>query len=221
MKFIFAVFTVSLLFAGHTKATDLLSKIEPQDLDLTKNTHPDACALPNNLIRNGCFEDPQVTTGWQLFDNTQMPGWTTWWNFGNPCIGENMRSLLEVQTDGTYGVESPQGKQFIELDTDCDGPGSGNTGLGRTTVTIEQKIPTNEDKKYHLSFTTRARPQVHSPQILSVMIDAKVIYLATPPDSWTTYHYVFKASSNTTTVTFSDTGAPDTYGVLLDNVSVH
>ena len=86
----------------------------------------------NNLLVNGSFEDPVISSSFQVFSS--IPGWTA-------LPG---RPDFEIQ-NGAYG-DSFEGQQHCELD-------------GFAPSAIFQDVTTTPSRVYELSFAFSARPE--------------------------------------------------------------
>ena len=62
-------------------------------------------AGPTNLIVNGSFETPNVGTGWSLFSNGSVPGWTT----------TDSEGLIEIDYSPVVGGPAYDGNQSLEI----------------------------------------------------------------------------------------------------------
>ena len=90
-----------------------------------------------NLIVNGSFEDPNIESGWQVFDS--ISGWKTTLGTG-----------IEIQYNGVIpGVTAHAGNQYVELDSH---------GGDDTNSTMVQSIDTILGQTYDVSFAYRNRP---------------------------------------------------------------
>ncbi len=120
------------------------------------------CKKSENLINNGCFEDPKVenTKGWDIFDVTDTTlKWEVAWKDEQPCEDfPNIAAQLELQRGILDGPA--EGKQHAELDSDCNGPDGTGDGEEHTSVRISQKTKetTTESDKYTITFAYKARP---------------------------------------------------------------
>ncbi len=154
-----------------------------------------------NLIENGSFEDPNVTTGtWEFFTADDVDGWN----------GSN----IEIWESGFNGVIAYEGSQFAELNAhpDMDGP-----------FGIYQEINTVVGQNYNLSFAYRAR-QSNSESFMLSLISDSVSTDWTLTDhvtgEWSLFNGMFEATSTTTTVTFTSVSPDGTIGNFLDDVKV-
>jgi len=154
-----------------------------------------------NLIQNGSFENPEVTTGsWDFFSSADVPGWN----------GSN----IEIWEGGFNGVNAYEGSQFAELNAhpDMDGP-----------FGIYQEINTVAGQTYNLSFAYRAR-QSNSESFMLSLISDGIGTNWTLDDhvtgGWSLYTGVFEATSATTTVKFTSVSPDGTIGNFLDDVKV-
>lgn len=97
-----------------------------------------------NLIVNGSFETPDITTvigkkgstssTWQYYDSSDVDGFS----------GSN----IEIWEDGFLGVNAVDGEQFIELNSHPTSTGA---------FSIEQMFDTVAGQYYDLSFSYEAR----------------------------------------------------------------
>lgn len=156
-----------------------------------------------NLIENGSFEDPNVTTGtWEYFTADEVDGWN----------GSN----IEIWESGFNGVDAYEGSQFAELNAhpDMDGP-----------FGIFQEIDTAIGQLYELSFAYRARQSTSESFELSVIPDGNGSSINTILDDhgtgeWSLYSGMFEATSLITTIQFTSVSPDGTIGNFLDDVKV-
>ena len=178
---------------------------------------PGACLLlftpatQGELIINGGFEEIALDNSWDIF--SEIPGWTL---VSGPSI--------EIQR-GVGGWSAYDGEQWVELDSDENGPGNGHfLGEGGSS-SIEQNIETTPGGEYLLTFAFSARPGVDDNQLL-VEFDDGVVFEASASGAgldntaWELYELIVTASSDITTLRFSDMSVSNTLGTLIDGVSL-
>lgn len=178
--------------------------------------------IAGNLVDNGGFENPDVTSGsgWELFANgTPNLGWTVSWV--SPDGNAPETANLELH-GGVNGWLPNEGSQYAELDTDYGTPAG-----GAASVLISQDIDTVEGIEYQLSYAFSARPDTASGEnSIKVYVDGNEVDAQGPvagagANAWTVYTVNFTAESNSTEISFKDVGTPNSVGTFLDNVSVN
>ncbi len=139
---------------------------------------------PDNLVRNGSFERPDVTNrrGWDVYGSSENAlKWEVEWTQEIPCGEEDEDEYEEYYGKrpafGDYDddddddiVEEPvveiqrnlltdavDGLQYAELDSDCQGPGGGGGVDEQTTVRISQTLETVPGAWYQFSFWVQGR----------------------------------------------------------------
>lgn len=162
-----------------------------------------------NLITNGSFETPQITSSenWQIFTE----GYGPWVVEGKPDEGEPQHAL-EYQKNGIYlGSITKDGVQYVELD-------------GYYPVTISQSIQSCSSGKYHVSFDYAPRPGQPENKLLVKLGDTTILDVSeTPvtPFAWKTFSEdKIGPTTGTVILSFKETGANDQLGMFLDNVKV-
>ena len=195
------------------------------------NEDCEECDETQNLIVNGGFEYPTISDNggkWETFENgTLNLNWTVLWRDEKTTP----TPVLELQHETQY---SPvlEGDQYAELDT--HGRSDKNT-----SVIIFQKINTCPGRYYNLSFLFSPRPgRDEDDNNLTAVVfnnpndggnpENPLAYKEIIADGsglqntqWEQYHLEFEAESLYTIVGFVDNGTPNTFGPLLDNVSLH
>jgi len=178
---------------------------------------PGACLLlltsatQGELIINGDFEDPIVEGSWDIF--SEIPGWTL---VSGPSI--------EVQR-GVGGWSAYDGEQWIELDSDENGPGNGYFLEEEGSSSIAQIVDTTPGDQYLLTFAFSARPGVGDNHLLvefddEVVLEASASGVGLGNTDWQLYELVVTASSDITSLRFSDLSVSNTLGTLIDGVSL-
>lgn len=163
----------------------------------------------SNLIVNGGFETPDIPTGtWTVYPNGSLTSWNV-----------ESGSGLEIQ-DNVAGAPH-SGGQHAELD-------SNNSSV------ISQNIPTEAGKQYRLRFWYSPRPNRPAgdntiDMFVKVVSGGATIVsdrigehaIGGSQTVWIEYEYNFVAVDNNTKIMFSDTGANNSYGGYLDDISVY
>jgi hypothetical protein len=176
-------------------------------------------------LENGGFESPTVTAdqGWDIFSSGQV-NWTVTW-------GDAAEPQLELMTTGPVG-EIPNGwaahggSQWAELDSDFDGPG-GSTHNEPASVRISQDVVTCEGEEYTVTFYYSARPghddnklQVYwngTEALPEIVVDGSAL----AGTDWQMGQVMnLPGAAGSSTLAFEETGAPDSRGMFLDDVSV-
>jgi hypothetical protein len=164
--------------------------------------------LGENLLINGSFESPVLGTQWAVLPNSDVPGWHGTWVDAS-CAAPVQ---IELQSKELYALV-PDLNQYTELDAENACSADARLTLAQTSYTVPNHI-------YRLSFWMRARDAEHE-MGLKVAIGETQTFDYTPTvDGWQVVTVNFEATSSTTTLSFTDTGAGDTYGTFLDAVSV-
>ncbi len=155
-----------------------------------------------NLITNGSFEE-----GHSLGLNK----WKTFSEYGDWKAEERMEQLVsfEIQKGNVGGIAAHDGTSKVELDAHK------NSG-------IEQIVSVESGKSYTLSvyYTPRALNRANSNSIDVIVDDQVILTLDASQKSWVKYEAVFTASSESAKIQFLATGTSDSFGGLIDSVSV-
>ncbi len=172
-------------------------------------------ALADNIVINGSFEQNAVTaqSGWDIF--TTLPGWKL-------ARGPSIELQRNVR-----GWAAADGQQYLELDTDIDGPlGSMSfSGDEDASSAVYQDVATTPGEQYELRFAFSPRPGVAGND-LEVKFDDIVIDTLTADGSslsntdWQYFTYTVTATSDSTRLEFGDVGPSDSLGTFIDNVSL-
>lgn len=167
-----------------------------------------ASAAHANIVVNGSFENPQVTSplGYEVYfqGSTGITGWTV----TAPSPGQSV-DIVNATIFGNAGWAF-DGVQSVEL--------AGTPGRGG----VEQALPTSPGQTYTLSFALSS--QSGGPVIdgVSIFWNGTLLDTLTSPGfgTWQTFTYNVSASSGSTTL-LSFVGNTDAFiGTLLDNVVV-
>jgi hypothetical protein len=169
-----------------------------------------------NLIQNGGFEYPVVTPGeplnmgnWQIYpDGTTGLAWNVQDGIGYYTPG--VVTAVEFETQPTLGLTPFEGKQYAELDS------YGN-------VNISQAFTTEIGANYRISYVQSCRYGDSAlPSKLGVYLNNELLTQSSCslPHQWTVYNKDIIGTGAVMTLKFADEGNSDSYGVLLDGVSV-
>jgi len=169
-----------------------------------------ATASADDLVINGSFENPAITGSWDIF-----PAITGWQLARGPSI-EIQRSV--------NNWKSATGSQYVELDSDIDGPKGSVTGDNASSA-IYQDLPTTPGASYTLQFAFSPRPGVADNR-LEVTWDGQILDTLTASGTgrstpnWQTSTYIVQATGSVTRLQFGDRSVSDSLGTLLDDVHV-
>jgi hypothetical protein len=188
-----------------------------------KTVNP-SCDINENLITNGGFENPNVGGNWNIFqEGTSDLGWMVAWE---GSAGNGSVANLEIH-GGVAGWEASEGNQYAELDSDFDGP-TGSIQNESASTRISQELNTVPGQTYEISFDFAARPGTdYADNRLGLYLDdvawdtsfTRTNVDGTQPN-WVTITRTFTAVKSTTIISFADLGTSNSFGTLLDNVSV-
>lgn len=165
-----------------------------------------------NLVVNGSFEvAPEGTTGsWAIFDS--IDGWQ---------LARGPSIELQRNVNGWHALD---GEQYLELDSDIDGPDGEFTGDDASSA-VFQDLETVPATLYVLSFAFSPRPGVED-NALEVWWDGKLIDTVTgsglglTEPEWEVISYQVLSTADTTRIEFGDVSVSDSFGTFLDQVSV-
>ena len=208
------------------------------DHDFTTQIPVGLCSDTNNLVENGCFENPTVSTqqGWNLYESSSLdevsefgsiPEWEiTWVEEENPCLegepGFDSVGLLELHRNILGG--SSEGEQHVELDSDCNGPINNDRSKEDASVAISQYIETSSEDEYEITFAYKARPEVKlkTNDLMVTWNDEDI----TPDLKFSKKKWKYAMTvpvsgiDGLSKLSFIDTGKSDSLGTFLDDVSV-
>ena len=150
-----------------------------------------------NLLVNGSFEDPQISSYFQTV-NAGAPTITGWVVSGV--------SVDIVNQNFAPGYPARDGNQMIDL--------SGTPGPGR----IDQSFSTNVGETYVVSFSGSANSGADQ---MDLYLNNSYLYTVTnaAQGSWKDMTYMFTATSESSSIGFGS-GYGGTTGAMVDNVSV-
>jgi hypothetical protein len=157
-------------------------------------------ASATNLIVNGSFEDPDIPTP-SAFGFLSLPGWTLTGNF------------IEIQDTDVGNAQD--GTQYIELDSDVN--------YSLTQVITGLTAGTVFDLKFFYSPRPGVAQSSNGAQVSlggSTIFDIALNGIGNTNTVWTPFSRRFTATSSTTSLVFTGTGASDSVGALIDNVTL-
>jgi len=230
-RFFASLITVSMLIsafpvaflaaeAANTEATDTAYVSEVTDNETTLE-----CVSGVNLLGNGSFESPIITNeyGWDVFDS--LVGGLAWMvDWVTPSAEAPTIPKLELQ-GGYYSASN--GVQYAELDSNWStAPGTPYAGED-ARVKISQSVSTISGQQYELAFDFSALPNSGSDNnAVEIVINGNLIYTESASGiektntDWTRHSYVFTATGSDTEISLADVGTADSFGTLLDNVTL-
>jgi len=176
---------------------------------------------------NGGFESPLVTNGagWDIFpDGFSGLDWDVQWANDPAIFDGNPRpdpANAELQTSGLLGFDAQEGDQYAELDTDWDGPV--NTISGEpANVTMSQNIDTVMGATYRITYYQRCRTEdTHVPcHLLFEWTGGAPETTDAGTGAWEPKSFDRLATGSLTTISFTGAEEADSYGALLDNVTI-
>lgn len=188
-------------------------------------------------VVNGSFETPIVShsTGWDIYAyETAGLGWNVEWYDGSTSYGGQTRpepAYLELHMSGNLpntgdipdGWTAKDGSQYAELDTDWNGH-SGSLNFEPASVRISQDLQTCPGQEYTLAFSWANRPDTRVSKLKvfwnGVQVGSEFTGSGGSSTIWHDETFPVMATGETTTLEFIETGAPDSYGMFLDDVSV-
>ena len=181
-------------------------------------TPPTDCTSPDNLIINGCFEDPELP-GVGLSRAalvTTIPGWTLE-QFA--AVGPTCPNLeFEILNASEGGIPSYEGAQFGKFDSGCLGFGIASA----QTVAISQIISTTPFHTYEVSFAYRRLPAANPiDSTLRFEWNNVVMFEQPAPADWAVVTFEVIAESDSTEVWFVDPDIfPELSGTVIDDIRV-
>lgn len=190
----------------------------------------DQCTWVNecraDMVTDGSFESPVVTNGakWDIFGNAEVPGWTAAWVGGSTTYGGHDRPAPQIELHrGVLGAAAAGSEQYTELDSDWGGPDDNYSGEP-ASIALSQSIPTIPGNQYKVSWQYAARPNYANNDMTVSVAGSQVwdsgVMAGGGTIDWQTQSYTFTATTNSTTVTFTEVGPADSLGMFLDDVSV-
>lgn len=173
--------------------------------------HPATANSNQNLLVNGSFEEHVVIGNWNLFSD--VPGW-------NLIDGPG----IEIQR-GVGGWDAFDGEQWIELDSDQNGPGGGFIAGETGSSTITQTVQTVIGQTYMLNLGFSPRPGIDDNHLIirwndDVIYEAEASGIGLDNTSWEEISILVHADSNESVLEFADHSVNDTLGTLIDGISL-
>ncbi|MBY6045519.1 PA14 domain-containing protein [Phaeobacter italicus] len=163
-----------------------------------ENEGPSGLSLSSevdNLVQNGSFENFDLDTGrWRAFREDDSGGWET-------------DTSIEVW-DHMGRTTASEGEQHIEMDS------------GRGIDSISQTIQTNEGQVYDLGMDLRERLSNGTDTVEVYWNDNLVGELNPDSKEWTNFEMQVIGTGNDTLELREAADQNDTYGALVDNISV-
>ncbi|MEE2816985.1 MAG: PA14 domain-containing protein, partial [Pseudomonadota bacterium] len=163
-----------------------------------ENEGPSGLSLSSevdNLVQNGSFENFDLDTGrWRAFREDDSGGWDT-------------DTSIEVW-DHMGRTTASEGEQHIEMDS------------GRGIDSISQTIQTNEGQVYDLGMDLRERLSNGTDTVEVYWNDNLVGELNPDSKEWTNFEMQVIGTGNDTLELREAADQNDTYGALVDNISV-
>jgi hypothetical protein len=155
------------------------------------------CAVGDNLLVNGSFEEPVVSGQWEIFST--IVGWVT-----------SLSDGLELWRNFMGGASD--GDQNAELD-------------GNSATRVSQTVATVPGATYELRFDFSPRPNTTlADNVVEAAVDGSALMTVTGDGmslgstDWTTHSATFVASTTLTDIAFEDKGTGTVaYGSLIDN----
>lgn len=196
-------------------------QVNQADCDYTP-TEEEVCDASINLFENGGFENPALSGSWNIYaDGTSGLAWDVQWQAGS---GDETPAKAELQQ--IYSAHS--GEQYLELDSDFDGPG-GSISNEAASTRISQTITTVPGQEYEISYFYSARPGYgYNDNKVGLYIDGFPWDLSVTTNgvgdsdtSWAQKFNHFTADSTSHTITFADLGTSNSFGMFLDDVRVN
>lgn len=185
------------------------------------------CEIGDNLINNGSFENPKIDNdfGWEVFPSgTPGLSWIISWLTGDELAPDPV--LLEIQ-DSLVAHSAFSGTQYAELDSNWNGAPGGPYSGEDARVKIEQTVTTTPGATYRLAYAFSALPGTDSANnVLKIGIDGIEVATqikdgsANSDTDWSVFSNEFVANSTSTIVSFADAGISDSFGTLLDGVTL-
>ena len=162
-----------------------------------------------NLLSNGSFEEHVVNGSWNLFED--LPGWSL---VDGPGI--------ELQR-GVGGWDAYDGDQWLELDSDQNGPGGGFISGEIGSSSITQEAQTVVGQYYMLTLGFSPRPGVEDNHLViswndEVIYEAEASGVGLQNTNWQEISVLIQADSTSSFVSLADHSFNDTLGTLVDGV---
>jgi Protein of unknown function (DUF642) len=161
-----------------------------------------------NILINGSFESPVLTSLWATYAADSVSGWQASW-VDTTCA---LAPRIELQSKDMFSNSPDQG-QYTELDAD-------NACTADARIKLMQSFASEANHIYKLSFWVRARDAQHAMGLNVKAGENFTMEIAPAADGWQVVTVYIEATSSVTTIAFTETGDGDTFGTLLDAVEV-
>ncbi|WP_087026507.1 calcium-binding protein [Thaumasiovibrio subtropicus] len=182
--------------------------------------------LGENLFVNGDFEN-RAATGtvfnphghrWATYD--EIEGWAA--TDFDASTDDGLIELQYTRVGGapTTGANAEPSNTVLELDAHRD-PGS----EGVSNASVGQAITVESTGKYRFEFDYAGRNRGNQENAsetseFSVIVDGEVIMTFNPENQWSHFEIDLQLDAGTHEIVFQAGGVEDTYGALIDNVSL-
>lgn len=171
-------------------------------------------------IENGSFETPVIRGDWSWQTFSHVPGWAVDWTDEVDLSGAPDPALLEFQKTGVV-APSVDGVQLVELDSDySEGSGNNQENGEAANVKISKNLEVVGGVTYVLSYSWRARTA--SDKLLVTFGPESATHgPGGASGDWSTETLTFTpAVGGTVPLSFEEDGPADSFGTLLDAVTV-
>lgn len=180
--------------------------------------------LSDNLLVNGDFaHDGSGKQGggsnWGTYENIEG-----WYADNNLEGQEASDGLIEIQTFNTVAPGSNLDNSDGHINVlELDSHNHGDNGSDNTNTTVSQDVTLDSGGTFKLSFEYANRPkngdETTSP--FEVLVNGEVVLeLDNEQEGWTSTKLELDLEAGPNTISFRGTGTEDTYGALIDNVSL-
>ena len=170
-----------------------------------------------NLIINGDFSYPKLHKFWNLFSEDELDFEKFGWNFSfiddNACQTDMNTAYFELQ-------RRSKDNQIAELDSHCRGSSLSSSAM-RTSIYMDQEVSVPAGV-YLITFEYKDRRfNKNNPNELEFFLNEES-YQFTSVGTWTTVQFELEIFNDQETIHlgFADLGTPDTYGILIDSVTL-
>jgi hypothetical protein len=176
-----------------------------------------AGAVSANLVVNGGFETPVKIGDWQLFpEGNEGSGWSVETMTGDTAV--IVPGGLEIRNLSTAPFSPYEGSQYVQL-------GPRGPVMQDDTTAISQMIPQTAGTTYRIAFVQSCRPDDPAPSNLGVYWGETMLDHTSCPSNhaatWVNRSYTVTAtSSDSVLLRFANEGSAESYGTMLDDVSV-
>lgn len=187
----------------------------------------------SNLIVNGSFEQPELTTtNWMTFygqngpgdacpagnapthcsDTVLVPGWNAWWTESVLYGDEILPGRIEIQQGAIDGIAQFSGNQRAELDTHHRADSEDNN------IVLFQFVNVCPNTAYTLDYAWKSRTTIENDNTMNVIVDDILLKTNVENNDWMMDHVSFVATEYLIPVAFFSMGESNTRGMLVDSV---